>query len=518
MPIKISKALRAKLPEEQRESIEDALWEKSGHHCFLCDAELNRASDDIEADHDVPESDGGATDLANLNLAHVACNRAKRDAKTIDIKPYLRVKAYARNRETVDRYDAYLPHFDIKPSESVVTIGKSTVAFELPDGTKSEVPVFKDSAAGSEVRYVFVSLPRSAIFNDDQCQPRAVKLEHAYAIYIDLQSNVLHEPPSCRLSEAASGKPLKLLMFDGQHKTIATWMNGKSHVTCKVYLDLDLAQANKLVNSVQAKIKKLPLSPFELAAKMADEWQNQFQEYEESVGSENVSEKGFIAWLPKGEQKRGKDALNAAILQNVLGDQDLRIQRHVQHSGAKTKPIVPITEQALKARFLERLLTQTPQTALGSEAQRLRSQEALNVVRYSNMLSDLVFEPAEGEDEMNSVQFERANRVKFQSALGYVAGLMRRCWIHVAAPNALSDPMSQALSEDDWNSLRIYVDRIVSHPVWTTDYAEHDFMPAVKQALEKNQDAEAAFQGAALTFSYLLAGTEDTAYKNAWRG
>ena len=73
MGINISKALVAKLPESERENIEQVLWDKSGTICWLCEEPMNRASDDIHADHEVPESDGGATEIANLNLAHAPC-------------------------------------------------------------------------------------------------------------------------------------------------------------------------------------------------------------------------------------------------------------------------------------------------------------------------------------------------------------------------------------------------------------------------------------------------------------
>ena len=54
MPINISQAMRKKLPDGERADIEQALWDKSGGRCHLCEEQLNRASDDIQADHDLP--------------------------------------------------------------------------------------------------------------------------------------------------------------------------------------------------------------------------------------------------------------------------------------------------------------------------------------------------------------------------------------------------------------------------------------------------------------------------------
>lgn len=222
MPVNISKALTAKLPEAERPSIEQALWDKSGGNCWLCEEPLNRAADDIQADHEVPESEGGATEIANLNLAHAACNKAKRNAKTVPIRPYLKLIAFAKKRGGRLKYDGFLEHFGIAPKPSVYSRSADQATFEFSDGSKATVPVFGEVNTTGEHYYSFVTLPREAIFNDDACQPRVVRTDHAWSIYADMQRNVLHEPPSCRLEESVEGEPVRLLLFDGQHKTIAT--------------------------------------------------------------------------------------------------------------------------------------------------------------------------------------------------------------------------------------------------------------------------------------------------------
>jgi len=51
--------LRNKLPEQQREGLEDYLWAESGGKCNLCEQPMNLAADIIEPDHDVAEAEGG---------------------------------------------------------------------------------------------------------------------------------------------------------------------------------------------------------------------------------------------------------------------------------------------------------------------------------------------------------------------------------------------------------------------------------------------------------------------------
>ena len=96
--IKISKKIRDALPREERAGLEEFLWDRSAGFCHLCARMMNRATDDIEPDHDSPDAEGGATCRDNLNLAHESCNRAKRNYPTVDVRPWLKLKAFAHER------------------------------------------------------------------------------------------------------------------------------------------------------------------------------------------------------------------------------------------------------------------------------------------------------------------------------------------------------------------------------------------------------------------------------------
>ncbi len=512
MPIKLSKTLLNKLPEAERATAEKALWNKSGGKCYLCLAPLNRAADQIEADHDTPEAEGGSTTLANLNLAHISCNRAKRNSKSIDVRPYLRLTAFARKRRL--KYDGFLEHFGIEVKPVVLSRHGDLVTFELPDGTSTSANVLSESNEQGKFEYCFVELPRGAIFNDDACQPRALRLEHAWAIYTDLQRNVLHEPPSCRVESETLDSPVRLLLFDGQHKTVASWMRGRDRITAKVYLNLTTPQANELVNSIQAKIKKLPLSPFELAGKMSDEWENKFHEYEEAVGSETVSEKGFLDWLPAAERTRGRQALQSALVQSVLAAEDLRIKSHVKRAGAP-EAAVQVTEQQLKSKLIEKLLGRDPLSEEGKSGQATRDTELDNVVYCLNLFNDLAFEPGEGS-EFTDVDKERIRRMTYQASLGQIASLMKDTWLHyVMRPQAkvLSDERSADLEE----RMQLAVTRLVAHPAWTAKFNSSAAMQTFKAALDKNQNVEEAFEGVALDLPYLVVGSDQSGtYKKVW--
>ncbi|WP_156298569.1 HNH endonuclease [Mycobacterium paragordonae] len=514
MGIKISKSIRSKLPQDQADKAEQILWDKSNGRCFLCEEQMNRASDDIEADHDIPESEAGDTSFENLNLTHVSCNRAKQAAKTIPIRPYLKLVAYVKKMGGRVKYDGVLDHFQITPKPVVVSRAGDVLTFELPDKSKAQVAVFEEENKVGTFRYAFVSLPQNAIFNDDAVQPRALRLDHVWSIYSDIQVNPLHEPPSCRLEEEIYDKPVRLLLFDGQHKTVANWMMGRTRVVAKVYLDMTQAQANLLVNSIQAKIKKLPLSPVELVAKMSDEWRNKFAEYEAEVGAGEVSESGFLKWVAQSDRTRAKQALQSAWVQTVLASEDLRLLNHVKRAGMPA-PEVSLTEQALKSKVVEKLLHTEPLPLKGGEElQAVRDREVANIVLCLNMLTDLAFEPAADATELTEIEKERARRMTYQSSLAFIATLIRELWDHIVIKS--KQPMSHELDETQLQQLRDGIHRLVAHPVWTADFDRDAKMREVKVAFEKNQGVPQALEAVGLDLSYLVLGEKSGAYKAYW--
>jgi hypothetical protein len=503
MPINISKSLLKKLPSNEQDGLEEYLWSKSGSKCFLCEEPLNLAADSIEADHEIPESEGGPNTRDNLNLAHVTCNRAKRAAKSVDIRPYLKLAAYIRKHGGSVKYGDCYEHFGIDPLPIGLEMQDGVARLHLPDRAIVEAPIYLEPEDGGRFPYVFVELPRSAIFNDDDCQPRTIKLPQVYAIYGDIRRNPLHEPPGCRIVSAEKPNMCRVLMFDGQHKTIASWMQGRETVVVKLYLDITREQTIELVNSIQAKIKKLPLSPFELAAKMGEEWADKLAKYEEEVGTEAASEAGFISWLPQDQRGRGKAAFQAALVQNVLSAAELRFTAFVQRTGTKNENTY-VPENAFKTKVLERMLSKDPLTEPASEAEVMRSRERDSVVRVLNMLTDRIYEVPEGATELTDAERERARRMSYQSALAYLAGLLRDIVSNVLAVSPDRAFLDREPTEAEWGKIEQAIEKVTTHPVWHADLDSTKKLGDLKTALQKNQDVQKIFPKLGLKLAYAV--------------
>jgi hypothetical protein len=502
--IRVSQALKKKLPAEQREDIEDRLWAVSGGICHLCGEALNRSADDIEADHVLAESEAGSTDIENLRLAHKACNAAKRNNPTVDVTPYLRLDAFLRTHAGPVRYGECTKFFGITPKAVYITrTPDGTAKFELPDGTIRAVPVFKQTNAEGEFEYCFVELPQAAIFNDEECQPRNIKKAQVWAIYLDLQKNPLHEPPGCRVFEKQGRH--RLLMFDGQHKTVATWMCGVNSIVAKVYLNIDLHQTTRLVNSVQAKIKKLPLSPFEVAAKLGDEWEHRWSEYEAEVGTEHASEQGFIDSLKPNDRKRGAQAFQEARLRDILDRDDLSFLKFVKASGAASGEDGLFTEATFKNKILKVMVYGKPLKEAGEAGAAKRTHEADNIVKVLNYFTDSVFDPAPPGKKLTPEQIEIRRRFAYQGALKYSAEMLQKVVRHLCTVDEDDLAFVDAkIDEAKWETITKAIDRLVSHPVWSSDFDSGPKSRAVREALIKNQEVKESLKSVGLDVGYAL--------------
>lgn len=498
MPIQISTSLKKKLPEVERAGIEAALLNKSAGVCFLCAQKLVESTEKLVADHDIPESEGGATNLGNLNLVHDHCNSFKRSHPTVNVRPYLKLSEKIRAKGGFLKYDEAVSLLGITPTPVDIVVKGKVAEIITSDGITHKCQIFTESNKAGEFKFCFCDLPANSIFNDDECQPRTVKVQHLWQIYGDISRNPLHEAPACRLKQIAGIQTYELALFDGQHKALSFWVAERKSVVTKIYLDLTKEQAVRLVNSVQSKIKKLPLSPFELAAKMADEWQERVADYEVAVGTANASESGFLKWVQVDERSRAKAALEDAILDNVVQDSRLQMMTLVSRQ-AESKELTNFTEAGFRNKVLKPMMHITALNEPFLESQKSRQRELNNVIALLNILYTKAFSIVNPSPQDEA----RAKRLGYQSSVNYTAGMLRQLLGHrltSASPRQLLDKEPDAAL---WATIEADVVRYLSHPVWTTALESSAKMQAVRDALSKNQDAAHAFGAVGLKLGYV---------------
>lgn len=514
MPFTVSRRMRGDLPAEQQQDIEQHLRSKAGGICYLCETAFNENSDPLEIDHDIPVSKGGNTEESNLHLTHRDCNRSKSDLLTQQIRPYLKFKRFMDTLVGSVKYDGVLPHFGIDPTPTACTLSLKTAKFMFPGSTEVvEVPVFKNQHGEQSFVYCFASVPRSAIYNDSEIQPRNIDASHIRDIYGDILTNPLHEPPNLRVSvqELDQSQNVNLSLFDGQHKTIASWLHNDENVTCKIYFNLDRFGANRLVNSIQSLIKKLPLSSLELSAKMGEEFDSMFNNYSSGLVPPDVpSEEGFLLrFVPDHERNRARQAFRSGLPARLRENFQPKIFEYSRKGRVtNSEPFRTITEATLTGKLLNELFYMQPLP--DEEFGEMRERERKNIARMIDYFVDLCFNEQHAEEEDKI----RQERMSYQGSMYYIGFLLKSIFANaVVAPNDEKALLRADATTAQWEAIERQINRLVEHPCWTHPF-NTTHMVSLRDSMQKNQNAKEAFYTVKLTLQTCI---EDSPVAN-WQG
>jgi hypothetical protein len=492
--IQVSKQLLNKIIDLNfKNNFESMLIQKSGNKCFLCERKFNYASDIIQVDHDLPESQNGSTDYDNLNLVHESCNKFKRDNSSLLVKKYLPFKIFIEENPTAKYSDVAEGFFKIKPTEIVTRLtSRGFLKLQFSDGTETpELPIYEEKKPnGNTFKFVFAQVPVIAI-NNDAVQPRAMKPAQVFKIFQDLHENPLHEPSSVRLKEPLiNDTKNELLMFDGQHKTVAKMLVSdtvKSMIDLKIYLDLSLQQATALVNTIQSKIIKLGLTKSEFAAKMGEEFKNDFQVYLEFCegNSTEPSEDGFISFTPKSKQANNKKTLILSRLHSIIDQSknELKILNMVEGKSNLTDKKSVIKE----ATFINKLVV--PFVCTKPLKSPILNDEKRNLeLENVNFILNVFYETCLSYDPNNCTpqELEKIHRLKSQSALNLFVTLMKACYNHLFVSSNDPEILTKKRLSDKKDDILRVVQLYFHHPIWVQDEGKSKKTQDFYNTLQKN--------------------------------
>jgi hypothetical protein len=509
--IQIGTSLKNQITDQNfKDNIEDMLMQKSGGKCFLCSKDFNYATDIIHADHDIPISAGGPTDYNNLNLAHDSCNKFKNDNPSLQVKKFLPFRNYLESNP--GKFDKVINNFfKIQPKEIVTfLIGADAIQLQFPNGTQTkELTIYEERKPNGHIfKYVFTQVPISSIFNDN-VQPRVMKSSHVFKIFQDLHTNPLHEPSSARMqNEPINGGKNKFLMFDGQHKTVAKMLvsdGDKSLIDLKIYLNLSQTEANVLVNTIQAKITKLVLTKSEFAAKMGDEFRDEFEKYEAycTKNSLDKTEDGFIKFSDKEKQTNNKKTLIQARLNDIIKQDayDFKILEFVAGSSVLKEKKSVIKETTFINKLVLPLLYPKPLKAPINDDEN-RITERSNITLILNLFFEhcLQYDQATVSDS----ELEKIYRLKSQSSLNLFVDLIKKCYDHLLFSS--SDP--EVLTKKSLNDIKPQLEKAIvnfsKHPIWVQSINKTQKVTNFFNTIQKNGSLIEIADAMKLNLAFLL--------------
>ena len=509
--IQIGASLKKEITDQNfKDNIESMLRQKSGGKCFLCSKDFNYATDLIHADHDIPISQNGPTDYNNLNLVHQSCNEFKNKNSTLQVRKFLPFRNYLEANP--GKFDAVTKNFfQIQPKEiTTLLIGSDSIKLQFPNGTQTkELTIYEERKPNGHVfKYVFTQVPVSSIFNDN-VQPRVMKSSHVLKIFQDLHTNPLHEPSSARLEiQPIDGGKNKLLMFDGQHKTVAKMLVSEwdeSLIDLKIYLNLSQIEANVLVNTIQAKITKLVLTKSEFAAKMGDEFRDEFQKYADYCEKNNLdqTEDGFIKFSDIEKQTNNKKTLIQARLNDIIKQDpyDFKILEFVEgNSILKDKKCV-IKETTFINKLVLPLLYPKPlKTPINDDESRIIERANINIILNLFFEHCLQYDPTSVSDS----ELEKIYRLKSQSALNLFIDLIKGCYDYLLVASNDQEILTKKNLNDIKDQLEKAVINFSNHPIWVQSNNASQKVVTFFNTLQKNGSLNKIAESMNLKLAYLL--------------
>ena len=502
MPIRISRALRGKLPNNERQHIEGLLRAKPPR-CNLCEGAIDYDNDDLVADHDIPEAEGGETNASNLFLVHTECNSVKKDQPTERVRPYLRFRRFVLQFDPFFYLNNAQDFFEITPvtPSHSITGGQDAKLRLHCGGTSYEAPVFREPCgplsrrcahneqAQHDYEFCYIELPFNWIMNDEGVQPRRIYHKWVWKIYKDLLKNPLHEAPCLRFVGLGNSR-CELKMFDGQHKTVAAMLRGYRTLVFKVYLNLEAPEANILVNSIQDEVTKQTLNIVESVSKFSSEFSSEWIGYIGRIGVDNASEMGFIEGLESGGRLRAKKALKAKLQADFFAEEG---NADLQEWLTDRRTDDAITKKAFSQKFLLNLINPRPLRSVGREGDKQRERERTNATRISRFMLENYWRILDLHNASEAF-VARSSRLRKQVALQMSADLFRylfRTIIGEAAENPDDEFLLKELNSDQWQNVESRVRAFFDHPYWTAGRNPRE-RPAVGVAdnhLERNESS-----------------------------
>jgi hypothetical protein len=260
-------------------------------------------------------------------------------------------------------------------------------------------------------------------------------------------------------------------------------------------LNLEREAAVQLVNSIQSRIKKLPLSAFESVAKMGDEYISKFDDYQERSEPPH-SEAGFLDFFPAERKTAAKQSFAASLISNVLEDDQLTIKQHIKQPNVRSSR--HLTEQMVRTKILDPLLHSKPLDEAFKASEGVRQAECQTAVGLINIVVELVFD----KKEENEACATRSQRISYQASLNWLFTSIRWAYDYVC-PKQEDYPMSRQPTKAEWKDLRKFIETAVNFPVWT-EQEDTQGMGPILNAMSKNQNLPQEFNKRGFNYGSII--------------
>lgn len=490
----------SKLTKENREKLIVELWEKQNHKCFVSGKEIDLElhKDQIDIDHVIALSKGGADDPSNFALELSGPNRSKSDKDLNYARCLWNYKNLAekiqRERNEAPNLEDVLKLYNGSKYELEYKLENNFIKFTYSKMGQNEIislPIYNDPL--SNIDYFFVTLPIEFIFHDEKINPRKINssltklMDEFYNGYPQLQVSLGY-------IQGSNGKS-KVMLFDGQHKAAAQIFLNTRFLPVRVFINPD---TKKLIDTnlhAGTTLKQVAFDKSVISGLGSLIYKQHITQYQ---AIKNLSDDNFnfseadLLNVFSAEKSQLKKYIVDDIKDFVNANTENRLMDFVEMGGRSTeKPLSYSTlDKTIYTQFINKTPLSKPLDYKKEEGLNPRDLEKQQLIKLMNIIAtkllldgkfDRNIGTAKIEDKIrksldNGTPLEiswdhiRACRMLeetcFKNWTKYIGTIIRTFFIMNSGTEPKENFFQEQLPEQLWINIENYIENLSNLPLW----------------------------------------------------
>ncbi len=381
------------LTKKEIENLKKELHEQRGGKCYICDQNIDLATQRTDIDHIVAIELGGDDDKHNFALTHAGCNRSK-GIKDLQLQRYI-----AQFRKLIDEKmqngslkdmitvaDVLLKYGGSKSNISIKYIDNGDLSISYEANTKPNTLNFNllsDEQNGKFTSFIGM-MPKEIIFHDPSVNPRSIvdlepMIEEFYQKRPQLQPSLAYI-----INEQGKGK---IKLFDGQHKAAAQLINGADKLFVRVFINPPIEDLIKTNFRAHTKLAQIHF-PQLIADKISHSiFYEEFEKYKNDSNLQKASEKDFIKSLPADLKSEYRNYLKGYYKYDVLTSNENKLMDYVETVSARSKRF-PLSFESLRRGLLETFLFLKAADDNIQTTEKMRKIERENLQKIMDIIAE----------------------------------------------------------------------------------------------------------------------------------
>lgn len=498
---------RKPLTQTQKEQILNSQTSKDGSiKCFISGHVISPDIDDIEYDHIIPISKGGADEIENIKATLKEFNRRKSDQTLYQARENYELEKLFNDKRKVRLQDIFEYKKLTKKSFHYELNDK---LIKLYDGEISiEFPLFHDDIL--EVQYFYGSIPLTWIENDDEegLQPRSIIYKKLLKMRDHLSSKPQLAPSIARLKNG------KILQFDGQHKNSGCILNDRKRIDIKVFISPnnenlskklfdELMRTNLEAHSDLAQESFFTSTLFD---RLSVIYKEHMEEYLSTPQAIPHSESDFVNFLvvKKNEDKKGaREMIKSTIITNAIKSSEFK--EFTAEASKDSK--YPLSVEAFKKFILPNLLYLEPSISPIQSEKDYRDEELENfkmiakIICEKGKLSEWV---STNKNDITDYQ-RKIKRFWYRGSVitwsPYLKSIILNSLSIITNDERVRLLYRPKIQDYQLKSIEICLERLFNHPMW-----DEPFGSDIDTYLTNSQRQTEFFTKKGLTEIYVLTG------------